>query len=361
MYSELCVDRMPAQADDIIEIALVNNMGDQALAPTWEQFSRLALAGTGNRQARVRGYWLEGVSRSDRARRYLEQTHSELAVLFANGADVLIVTGAEPRASSLKDECYWAEFTKLVDWARTNTISALWSCLAAHGAVLHLDGIERRRAPAKVSGVYGFSTTPNDWLMRGSPQSVRVPHSRHNGLDREEVERRGYAVSSCSAAVGLDVFWRREPSLFVFLQGHPEYEAETLSREYRRDILRFLSYEREDYPRIPDGYFDAETISRLDALRECACVKRGASLPEHLDAILASRPRKAHWAEHAERLFCNWLSAVAWEKSVRAGWQARARPFGEAGAATLNRLENVTCDPVREDLGFHDALHEMSP
>ncbi|MBV9286720.1 MAG: homoserine O-succinyltransferase [Hyphomicrobiales bacterium] len=361
MYSELCADRMPGQqADDTIEIALVNNMGDQALAATWEQFARLARAGVGNRQSRMRGYWLQGVSRSDRARRYLEQTHNDLSVLYANGADVLIVTGAEPRASSLKDESYWAEFTELIDWARTNTLSALWSCLAAHGAALHLDGVERRRAPTKISGVYAFSTTPNDWLMRGSPPAVRVPHSRHNGLDREEVERRGYTVSSCSATVGLDVFWRREPSLFVFLQGHPEYDAETLSREYRRDVLRFLSHEREDYPRIPEGYFDAEMISRLEALRECACAK-SANFAEHLDAILSSRPRKRLWAEHAERLFGNWLAAVAREKSGRAGQQAGVGRMGDRGAAPPNRqAQNGSCDPVTEDLGSHDALHELS-
>ena len=53
-------------------------------------------------------------------------------------------------------------------------------------------------------------------------------------------------------------------SLFLFLQGHPEYEAGTLLREYRRDIARFLRGEREHYPAVPQGYFDARanTASR---------------------------------------------------------------------------------------------------
>jgi homoserine O-succinyltransferase len=351
MYSELILDRKFGQrANDAIEIALVNNMGDQALASTWEQFARLTRAGLGGRKVRMRGYWLRAVPRGDRARRYLEQTHDELTALYTNGADALVVTGAEPRESSLKHEPYWAEFTKLIDWARTNTTSALWSCLAAHATALHLDGIDRRRAPTKVSGVFGFSTTPNDWLTRGLPRSIRVPHSRYNGLDREDVERSGYVVSSCSARVGLDVFWRREPSLFVFLQGHPEYDAETLSREYRRDVLRFLSYEREGYPRVPDDYFDSETISRLERLQECACVKRGARWAESLDSILSSGVRTAHWSGHAEQFFRNWLSGVAREKSLRAGQEAFVRSLGASGVVDASQTAEV---------GFPDALHEI--
>jgi homoserine O-succinyltransferase len=311
MYPESYFEAMFGQSTgDVIEIAFVNNMSDQALVPTWEQFGRLVGACVGDRRTRMRRYALRGISRSERARGYLERTHDDISVLYARGADLLIVTGAEPRASSLKDESYWSEFTRLVDWAREHTASALWSCLAAHGVALHLDGIERRRAPEKISGVYSFATTADDWLMRGSPGRVLVPHSRYNGLAREDVERRGYTVSSWSNTVGLDVFWRREPSVFICCQGHPEYDAGTLSREYRRDVLRFLSHEREDYPRIPEGYFDVETVGRLEALRETVTKERRAIWTQHLDLILSKGMRHAGWTEHAERLFRNWLTLV---------------------------------------------------
>jgi homoserine O-succinyltransferase len=354
MYSarslEMTIGR---EANDAIEVALVNNMADQALAQSWDQFTRLTLVGVGNRKAHMRGYWLPGIPRSDRARHYLEQTHNDISVLYATGADVLIVTGAEPRANSLKDEPYWDEFTKLVEWAQRNTVSALWSCLAAHGTALHLDGIERRRAPTKVSGVYHFSTTGTDWLTRDLPASIQIPHSRYNGLAREDVERRGYVVSSCSATFGLDTFWRREPSLFVLLQGHPEYEAETLSREYRRDVLRFLSHEREDYPRVPDDYFDVETASRLEGLGEFVRVKRSASSAERLDAILANGERTADWADHAKQFFRNWFSEIARERSLHIGQQPRVYPFSEAEASSSNRkFQTAPCvipDQVKEE------------
>jgi homoserine O-succinyltransferase len=363
MYSERSLDMtIGRQADDAIDVALVNNMSDQALAPTWDQFARLTLAGVGNHKARIRGYWLPGISRSDKARHYLDTTHNDINVLYATGADVLIVTGAEPRADSLQDEPYWNEFTKLVDWARENTVSALWSCLAAHGAALHLDGIQRRRAPTKVSGVYHFSTTQRDWLTHGLPASIQIPHSRYNGLAREEVEQRGYSVSSCSASFGLDAFWRREPSLFVLLQGHPEYDPETLAREYRRDVLRFLSGAREDYPSVPYGYFDAETASRLNGLQEFVQIDRGADSAERLDAILASGVRTAGWADHAKQFFRNWFSEIAREKSVQIGQQPTFYRFSQA-AASNRKIQigtSVIADQaIEEDLALE--THSCDP
>ena len=69
-------------------------------------------------------------------------------ILPAAGMDALIITGAEPRAEAICDEePYWPALTRLIDWAEIGTISTLFSCLAAHAAVLHLDGIKRRPLP----------------------------------------------------------------------------------------------------------------------------------------------------------------------------------------------------------------------
>ena len=43
-----------------------------------------------------------------------------------------------------------------------------------------------------------------------------------------------------SDEAGVGLFAKTQGSLFFFVQGHPEYEAETLLREYRRDIGRYL-------------------------------------------------------------------------------------------------------------------------
>jgi len=55
------------------------------------------------------------------------------------------------------------------------------------------------------------------------------------------------------------MFVKERKSLFLFFQGHPEYDADSLPREYRRDVGRFLRSERESYPGMPKGYFDEAT------------------------------------------------------------------------------------------------------
>ena len=67
-----------------------------------------------------------------------------------------------------------------------------------------------------------------------------VPHSRYNELPEEALISRGYRVLSRSSQTGADLFVGNRDSLDVFFQGHPEYEPDTLLREYRRDVGRFL-------------------------------------------------------------------------------------------------------------------------
>jgi homoserine O-succinyltransferase len=62
-----------------------------------------------------------------------------------------------------------------------------------------------------------------------------VPHSRFNGLNAADLERNGYEILSHAGGAGVDMFLRRGAGLQLFLQGHPEYESDTLLRETCRD------------------------------------------------------------------------------------------------------------------------------
>ncbi|WP_051133953.1 homoserine O-succinyltransferase [Methylocystis sp. ATCC 49242] len=305
------------ESDDVIEVALVNNMPDQALPATQRQFSSLVQLGARGRRVQWRCYALPGVERSETARRYLERSHEDIGALYRRGAHALIVTGAEPRAARLDEEPYWPDLQCLVDWARENTLSTIWSCLAAHAAVLHLDGIERRRASKKISGVYTFKTTAQDWIHDPGAPEITVAHSRYNDVVREELEDRGYHIASHSEEVGVDVFWRREPSLFLFLQGHPEYDADTLLKEYRRDVLRFLSGRRDDYPCEPENFFAPETSEKLSALRAAVMNGLEDDAEKRLTQILSMEKCRAAWSDDATRLYRRWLKAVARQMETR--------------------------------------------
>jgi homoserine O-succinyltransferase len=112
--------------------------------------------------------------------------------------------------------------------------------------------------------------------------------------------------------VGADIFVKQGNSLAIFVQGHPEYEPDTLLREYRRDVRRFVAGEREAYPEIPLGYFDPETAARFDELRD-RIMRRC-----HDEALVTFPSAEGHltfnWRQSAVRLYSNWLSYLVAQK-----------------------------------------------
>jgi homoserine O-succinyltransferase len=308
-----------------LRIGLVNNMPDSALAATERQFTDLV---TGAAEAlgvevSLGLYSLPGVPRSNLTRESMAARYQSTAALKTAWIDALIVTGAEPRTADLRAEPYWDGLTELVDWARTNTTSTLWSCLAAHAAVLHLDGIEREPLAEKCSGVYACEKVAVDPLTEGLPEIVRMPHSRRNGLSAAELTAGGYRLLTESRSVGADIFVRRrEPSLFVFVQGHPEYDADGLLREYCRDVARHLRGEQETPPTLPFGYFDQVTESFFRALAAEAAYEPASRLMARCGEIASAFTPPQPWKPHAQALFRNWVSEIVATKGARAAAEA---------------------------------------
>jgi homoserine trans-succinylase len=100
-----------------LHIGLVNDMADAAMSATQQQF-----------HSGIEQLW--------------EQPPEQCP-------DGLIVTGREPRTPDLRDEAYRLSFTGVLEWTQEHARSAVWSCLAAHAAVLALDGVERVRSRHK--------------------------------------------------------------------------------------------------------------------------------------------------------------------------------------------------------------------
>ena len=235
----------------ILDIVLVNNMPDSALLATERQFCSAVSAALGKNGARFHLTTLPGISRGVEARQHIAANYVTLETVLQSTYDAAIVTGNEPQALRLDAEPYWPDLARVIDWADGGVQSSLWSCLAAHAAVWHLHGIERRPLPAKMSGIYACRSCASDDLLDGFASDTAVPHSRLNGLRREELLAHGYVILRESDEAGVDLFSLDKNSRFVFLQGHPEYDTDTLAREYRRDVGRFLRGEREHYPKIP--------------------------------------------------------------------------------------------------------------
>lgn len=301
----------PGYSANFIDIGIINNMPDAALQSTERQFVKLLCAAADHVNVRVRFYAIAEVPRSERARRCIKSFYSPVEELWDSRLDGLIVTGTEPQASNLKDEPYWSTFSRVLNWAEEHTLSTVWSCLAAHAAVLDLDGIGRQRLSDKRFGLYECERSSDHVLATGVSSRVVMPHSRWNDLREEDLVRCGYRILTRSDGAGVDAFVREGKSLFLFFQGHPEYEANTLLLEYRRDVGRYLRRERETFPGMPHGYFNADAAQVLTAIREQALRARREDLLADFPTGLLERTLGTPWRSAAVLLYTNWLDQLS--------------------------------------------------
>jgi len=287
-------------------------MPDTALEATEAQFARLLSNAADSLRVRLRLSFLPEVPRGEVGRAHLDSgTYWPIDSLLREPMDALIVTGMEPVAPLLSDEPYWQRMGELLQWAETNTTSSIWSCLAAHAAVELLDGIRRRRLDSKRCGVFAHTVLPNQPLLEGLGAPVYTPHSRWNELPVEQLRSAGYSIVTSSPETGADMFTKQSRSLFVFFQGHPEYEETTLLREYRRDVGRFLRGQQPRYPTLPHEYFSPAALTLLSAFEKRAASEPSADLLAEFPTAAIADTLRNTWGAGASRIYRNWLARLA--------------------------------------------------
>ena len=141
----------------------------------------------------------------------------------------------------------------------------------------------------------------------------KSPHSRWNEV------RRGRALSARLSGPDAFARSRRRPvrqarrSLLVFFQGHPEYDPHSLSREYRRDVAALPGgASSDDYPGLPEDYFDARHEAALEAFRARALADRSGGEPARPAAPARAAAGVAEgWQGTVVPVFRNWLALLA--------------------------------------------------
>lgn len=336
---------------ECLDIGLINNMSDAVLMSTERQFFDLLRAAAGRLFVRLHFFTMEATPRSDCGRDYVRRYYRGTNDLLNRSLDGIIVTGAEPKSGELTEEPYWPGFVQVIDWASENTASSVYSCLAVHGAVLHMDGVKRYRLPAKCTGVFAQMKAMNRLLMQNVPATFGMPHSRWNEVQQSELASCGYSVLTRSAASGIDCFAKRQKrSLFVHFQWHPEYETQTLLREYRRDMGGFVRGENDVCATIPRDYFDTETEEILTDYRRKALADRRPELFADFPDDQVTNNLSSVWHEPARRIYSNWLLYIA---SQRVG---RSRPFASAEGLERGRIRTA----VPAEAGAIRALRSAS-
>jgi homoserine O-succinyltransferase len=316
-------------------LALINNMPDPALEDTELQFFELLDIASGDVPVIVKLYSLTGIPRTDRGRQHLKSFYFDSDDLWNSRFDGVIVTGTEPHQPNLQDEPYWDFLTEVFDWAKENTSSTVLSCLAAHASVLHGDGISRHRLPDKQFGVFDSAKNCGHALTNRMADRIRFPHSRWNEVRGNELTSCGYTVLTESATAGVDLFVKKKKkSLFVHFQGHPEYGAQTLLKEYRRDIKRFLRQERETYPTAPAGYFDAAATQLLNDFRNRAIADRREDMAASFPETVVIGGLQNSWHSSAASVYRNWLQYLESRKTETPTFPLMARVAGARAAMT---------------------------
>jgi homoserine O-succinyltransferase len=305
-----------------LRLELVNNMPDSAVFATQRQFIRLLEDGARDFDVTLGLTTLETVARSQEIEREMAALYRSSRAWETAPPDAILVTGAEPRAARLDQEPYWRELTALFDFARARTVSTLASCLAAHALALHLDRVQRRRAARKWSGLYPTEIAQAHPLTRGLPAGL-TPHSRWNGLDEAELIAAGYVVLTRSPEAGVDTFLKDDGHLWLLFQGHPEYDSDTLAREYRRDALRAVQGAAQP-PEPPANYYPPDRQARLRA--HVAAMIEGREAP-HLPAEVMQAPEAA-WRRRGGVVIGNWLTEVAARKLDASGSNLQRARYG---------------------------------
>jgi homoserine O-succinyltransferase len=295
-----------------LHIGFLNMMPDTALEATERQFIRLV--GNCNRIAQfyVYPFSLPGLPRSAKTLEYIDRYYCKFEDLREQGLDALIITGANIANPSLEQEPFWEPLMEVVRWADRNVASTLCSCLATHALLKYLYGIERQALPGKRWGVYGHRiSSPGHPLLRDINTRFDVPHSRHNEITRQQLEYAGLTVLAESEKGGVHIAVSPDQFRMIYFQGHPEYDKNSLLKEYKREVTRYLLGELPGPPPFPEFYFsaDAEKI----ALQFLELAKQAQAKGEPIPDLLEKRLEPLldnTWGDTAKALVNNWLGLV---------------------------------------------------
>ena len=192
--------------------------------------------------------------------------------------DGMIITGAPLDQTSFDDVTYWSKLKEIIEWSTTHVTSTLFSCWGVAAALQYFYDLPLMQRSDKLSGVYWHKTTSSvNALTRGFDDYFLAPQSRFIEFPTSVIEdNTNLIVLADSDEAGVFYACSRDYRQ-VYVTGHPEYDANTLADEYRRDLNAGKN------PAVPKNYFP------------------------HDDPTLAPR---CTWRSHGALLFSNWINFI---------------------------------------------------
>lgn len=272
-------DRATTQDIRPLKILILNLMPDKERTET----QLLRLLSNSPLQVSVDFIHTETYQSKNVRKSHLEKFYQTFSEVKDQRYDGMIITGAPVEHFDFEKVDYWEELVEIMEWTKEHVTSTLNICWGAQAALYHHYGITKSMRTEKISGIYPHKLVhPTNKLVRGINDEFKVPHSRHTDSDYVAVEKHDQlTILDSSDQVGpLLIVSNDEKN--VMITGHIEYDADTLLREYQRDLAKGLEIH------APSNYFP--------------------------DNDQKKQPIN-HWRSEAYLIFSNWLNYFVYQET----------------------------------------------
>ncbi len=211
---------------------------------------------------------------------HLESFYTTFEQIKDNKYDGLIITGAPVENLEFEEVDYWPELCEIMAWSKTHVHCTLHICWGAQAGLFYHYGIPKRPLDKKLFGVFPHQVLkPNAPLFRGFDDVFYAPHSRYTEVWEADILRAGLEVLARSEEAGVFLA-KTEDSRQFFVTGHPEYDPDTLAKEYQRDRDKGLDIA------VPAHYFPGDDPTKEPIVR---------------------------WRSAAQLLYTNWLNYYVYQ------------------------------------------------
>jgi len=275
------MDDTRAMMQDIrpLKIAILNLMPTKEITET----QLLRLLGNTSLQIEITLLSMASHASANTSREYLDAFYRTFESVKNQKFDGLIITGAPVENMPFEEVDYWQELVRIMDWSRSHVYSTLNICWGSQAALYHQFGIGKHKLDEKVFGIFEHRVlNQHHKLVRGFDESFRAPHSRHTTIHKEDIlQIPELEILAESDEAGVFLVASRD-GRSVYVSGHAEYDAETLSLEYKRDIAKGMKID------VPKNYYPDDDPSRIPPVS---------------------------WRAHANLLFVNWLNYFVYQET----------------------------------------------
>lgn len=192
--------------------------------------------------------------------------------------DGMIITGAPVELLPFEKVDYWKEISAIMEYTNKNVFSTLHLCWGAQAGLYYHYGIEKIELNNKLFGIFKISLKDRkSELTRGFDDEFFAPHSRYTTIDGSKLKDiKELNILAESDETGPHIIATPDKRK-IFVQGHMEYDTDTLKLEYERDIEKGFNCS------LPKNYYVNDD-------------PQGAV--------------KVTWKGHGNLFFANWLNYI---------------------------------------------------